>query len=41
MKAPEDKALGYTVVVIISAVVLFVVVGTISSRLTGYGGMGY
>ena len=41
MKAPEDKALGYTAVVIICAVVLFVVVGTISSRLTGYGGMGY
>ena len=41
MKAPEDKALGYTAVVIICAVVLFVVVGQISSRLTGYGGMGY
>ena len=41
MKAPEDKALGYTAVVIICAVVLFVVIGTISSRLTGYGGYGY
>jgi hypothetical protein len=41
MKAPEDKALGYTAVVVICAVVLFMVVGQISSRLTGYGGYGY
>ena len=41
MKAPEDKALGYTAVVMICALVLFVVVGTISSRLTGYGAIGY
>ena len=41
MKAPEDKAVGYTAVVIIAAVVLFVVVGSISSRLTGYGAFGY
>ncbi len=41
MKAPEDKAVSYTAVVIIAAVVLFVVVGSISSRLTGYGAFGY
>lgn len=41
MKAPEDKAVGYTTVVIVAAVVLFVVVGSISSRLTGYGAFGY
>lgn len=41
MKAPEDKAVGYTAVVIVCAVVLFVVVGSISSRLTGYGAFGY
>lgn len=34
MKAPEDKALGYTVVVIIVAVVLFVVVGGIVGALS-------
>ena len=37
MKAPEEKASGYTVVVVIAAVVLFFVVGTIGSQLTGYG----
>jgi len=41
MKAPEDKALGYTAVVIICAVVLAMVVGEISRLLTGYGGYGY
>ncbi len=41
MKTPEDKAVSYTAVVIIAAVVLFVVVGSISSRLTGYGAFGY
>jgi hypothetical protein len=41
MKAPEDRALGYTAVVIVSAVVLFMVVGQISSWLTGYGGYGF
>lgn len=41
MKTPEDKAVSYTAVVIIAAVVLFVVVGSISSRITGYGAFGY
>lgn len=31
MRAPEEKALTYTVVVIIAAIVLFVVVGTLAS----------
>ena len=30
MKAPEDKAVGYTVVVIIAAIVLFLVVGLVA-----------
>ncbi len=33
MKAPEDKALGYTVVVILAAIVLFVIVGAIAAAL--------
>lgn len=41
MKAPEDRALGYTAVVIVSAVVLFMVVGQLSGWLTGYGGYGF
>lgn len=34
MKAPEDKALGYTAVVVIVAIVLFLVVGAIIGALT-------
>jgi hypothetical protein len=34
MKAPAEKALGYTVVVIIAAVVLFMIVGTVVARFT-------
>ena len=34
MKVPQDKALGYTVVVIIVAVVLFLIVGAIVASLT-------
>jgi hypothetical protein len=37
MKAPEDRALGYTVVVIVCAIVLYAVVGMIVSRLAGVG----
>jgi Yip1-like protein len=40
MKAPAEKAMGYTVVVVIAAVVIFVVVGTIASRAVGFGGWG-
>lgn len=32
MKAPKEKAAGYTVVVIVCAVVLFYVIGVVSSR---------
>jgi Yip1-like protein len=35
MKVPEDKAMGYTVVVIICAVLLFFVIGMISAQLGG------
>lgn len=34
MKAPEDKAMGYTVVTVIVAIVLFVVVGAVTTALT-------
>lgn len=34
MKAPQDKALGYTIVVIIVAVVLFLIAGVIIGALT-------
>lgn len=41
MKAPKDKAVGYTVVVIICAVVLFIVVGVIGRATgVGFGGSG-
>lgn len=34
MKAPEDRAMSYTVVTVIAAIVLFVVVGTVTAALT-------
>jgi Yip1-like protein len=40
MKAPAEKALGYTIVVVISAVVIFMVIGMIASRAVGFGGWG-
>lgn len=39
MKAPADKALGYTVVVVVSAIVLFVVIGFVAARLVAAPGM--
>jgi hypothetical protein len=39
MKAPQDKAIGYTLVVIVSAIVLFVVAGVITSRFVAFPGM--
>jgi Yip1 domain len=39
MKAPEDRAAGYTIVVIVVAVVLYMVVGAIANRMLGYGWM--
>ncbi len=40
MKSPEEKAMPYTVVVIISAIVLFVVIGTISRTVVPVPGLG-
>jgi hypothetical protein len=39
MKSPKEKALGYTVVVILAAIVLFVVIGIVASRFVTYPGM--
>jgi len=36
MKSPAEKALGYTAVVIVCAIVIFVIVGTVASRFIGY-----
>jgi hypothetical protein len=38
MKAPADKAVGYTVVVIIAAVVLYFLVGYLAGQIAGFGG---
>jgi hypothetical protein len=40
MKCPEDKAAGYTIVVLISAVVLFIIVGAAGAAITGTAMMG-
>lgn len=42
MKSPKEKAMGYTLVVIIAAVVLYVILGAITTRFAlrpGLGGM--
>jgi hypothetical protein len=39
MKAPQEKAAGYTIVTIIAAIVVWVVIGTIVGRLTGMGAL--
>lgn len=36
MKSPQDKALGYTIVVLIAAIVIFVVIGAVSSAFVSY-----
>ena len=36
MKSPQDKALAYTVVVLIAAIVIFVVIGAVSSAFVSY-----
>jgi hypothetical protein len=41
MKAPQEKAAGYAVVVIVAAVVVFLVIGIIANRVVGFGGMGW
>ena len=40
MKCPEDKAVGYTVVVVVCAIVLAVVIGSISLAIRGGAGLG-
>ena len=40
MKAPKDKALGYTVVVIIAVIVVALIIGAVSAAfLPGYSGL--
>lgn len=39
MKAPKDRAVGYTVLVVVVEVVLFVVVGMVGARFGGMRGM--
>ncbi|MGH7523995.1 MAG: Yip1 family protein [Gemmatimonadales bacterium] len=39
MKAPEEKAAGYVIVAVVCAVVLYVIVGAITSRVFAYPGM--
>ncbi len=39
MKAPQDKSLGYTVVVIVVALVIFWVIRTLTWRMIGLGSM--
>jgi hypothetical protein len=41
MKSPEDRSLGYTLVVAICALLVFLVTGTIASRVTGYSAWAY
>ncbi|HEU4642229.1 MAG TPA: Yip1 family protein [Gemmatimonadaceae bacterium] len=40
MKSPTEKALGYTVVVVIAAIVLWIVVGVIVGSVFSFGAMG-
>ena len=40
MKVPQDKAVGYTVVVIVCAIVVYAVVGGITATLVPHPGLG-
>ena len=40
MKAPAERAVGYTAVVIICAVVIFILIGVIAGRFVSYPAMG-
>jgi hypothetical protein len=40
MKAPEDKAIGYTLVVVVCAIVLSVAIGAVGAMFVGTGMMG-
>jgi hypothetical protein len=35
MKSPSDKAMGYTAVVILAAIVLFMIIGVIGAHFMG------
>ena len=39
MKCPQDKAVGYTAVVILIGVVALIIVGTVSAMFIGFGGL--
>lgn len=41
MKVSEDKAIAYVGVVVVCALVIYFIVGTISSRAVGFGGWGF
>jgi hypothetical protein len=42
MKAPEDKAVGYTAGIAITALILYVIIGTVASRaIGGYAWLGF
>lgn len=41
MKSPQDKALGYTVVVIIAAVVIWIIIGAITASIVHYPMAGF
>jgi Yip1-like protein len=38
MKAPQEKALGYTVVAVVAAIVVFLLVGALANQVAGFGG---
>ena len=40
MKCPEDKAIGYTVVVVVCAIVISVVIGAVGTLIVGAGALG-
>ena len=40
MKAPQEKAMGYTVVVIVCALVIFVIIGAVTAAVVGGAAMG-
>ncbi len=36
MKAPAEKAMGYTVVVVVTVIIVFVIIGAVTNRIIGY-----
>ena len=39
MKAPEAKAIGYTIVTVVAAVIVYVIIGAVIASTVGFGGM--